>query len=131
MMKKILELTGLRMTHREYRANLDGLNIFFGAVLGFVLAGAEALGTVAFSVLLLMTASMVVTILYISSSDKRLTYAVFAIIAVAVLPRVFDGFFPGLQVLPRNLQPTLAVWVGMTILVEFLPRGAPDGKADQ
>lgn len=32
----------MRMTKREYRANIRGLNIVSGAVLGFVLAGAAA-----------------------------------------------------------------------------------------
>jgi uncharacterized cupin superfamily protein len=33
-----------RMTPGEYRANVDGLNLFFGAVLGVVMATTDRLG---------------------------------------------------------------------------------------
>jgi hypothetical protein len=121
-MTRFLSFRPFRMTQREYRANLDGLNIFFGAVLGFVLAGAETLSPFAFTLLLIMTASIVITILYISSSDHRLTYTMFAIAVIATLPLLPNALMPGVAFLPRNLQPTLAVWLGMTIFVEFAPR---------
>lgn len=71
-----IRLNGLKMTEREYRANLSGLNIFFGAVLGFVLAGTERMSPLGFALLLTLTASVVVTILYITASKHRLTYIV-------------------------------------------------------
>ena len=30
------------MSHREYKANLSGMNIFFGAILGVVMAESES-----------------------------------------------------------------------------------------
>ena len=69
MLRKIA--AGVRMTPREYRANIDGLNIFFGAVLGFVLAGSEALTSIWFGFLLGATAGIVISILYIPASNKR------------------------------------------------------------
>lgn len=111
----------LRMTQQEYRANISGMNIFFGAVLGVVMAGSEALAPLNFAALLFVTASIVITILYVSSSPHRLTYAVFAGVFTAFLPRVFEEVLPGTPA-PPNLQPTLAVWLTMTLIVEFAPR---------
>lgn len=111
-----------RMTEREYRANIEGLNIFFGAVLGFVLAGSENLAMLPFAGLLLIVAGTVISILYISSSDKRVTYALLTVMLVAVLPRVMGNLLGHGTPMPPKVQPTLAVWAAMTILIEFLPR---------
>lgn len=59
------------MDEREYSASKSGLQIVFGAVLGFVLAGAEAFGPFAFATLLLITSGGVASILYISASPYR------------------------------------------------------------
>lgn len=109
------------MTHNEYRANITGLNIFFGAVLGVVMAGAEALTTRGFAILLLLTAGIVISILYISASRRRIVYAVLAGILVAVLPTIFAILSLG-GALPAKLQPTLAVWALMMAVIEFVPR---------
>lgn len=115
------------MTDREYRANIEGLNIFFGAVLGFVLAGAETLDARHFALVLLMISSAVVTILYITASHKRISYAALAVVVIALLPHVADQLLGANAHLPPKVQPTLAVWAAMMILVEFAPRGAaPD-----
>lgn len=120
------------MSHAEYRANLQGLNIFFGAVLGFVLAGTESLESWRFAFLLLISAGIVVSILYISASSRRLAYAGFTLAVIAALPLIADGAVLGAEELPPKLQPTLAVWVAMTILIEFLPRerAAPTKDAE-
>jgi hypothetical protein len=112
----------IRMTEREYRANIDGLNIFFGAVLGFVLAGSEALGDFWFGVLLVVTAGIVVSILYITASKQRLVYSALALGIILTLGEWLEPFLPGAASIPAKLQPTLAVWALLTILVEFLPR---------
>ena len=112
----------VRMTDAEYRANLNGLNIFFGAILGFVLAGTETLAPLPFSALLTMTAGVVISILYISSSERRIAYAVMTMILIAAMHRWMLPLLPQGSQLPQNLQPTLAVWALMTIFVEFLPR---------
>ena len=115
----------MRMSEREYRANLDGMNIFFGAVLGIVLGGTEAMAPLKFAGLLAMSAGMVVSILYISSSRHRLAYAAVAVILIALLPRLLSDMFEPGEV-SAHLQPTLAVWVAMVIGVEFVPREAPE-----
>ena len=110
-----------RMTHAEYRANLDGLNIFFGAVLGFVMAGTEVLRPTQFAAMLFITAGAVIGILYISSSRHRLAYCALAGVVSYLMPEMLKDIFVHSQV-PRHLQPTLLVWTAMTTLVEFLPR---------
>jgi len=111
-----------RMTRSEYRANLNGLGIFFGAVLGFVMAGTDTLPPRDFALTLFFSATVVITILYVSSSPRRILYAILSAVLIAALPRLLGELLsPGAQI-PRNLQPTLAVWLGITLLVEFLPR---------
>ncbi len=116
----------IRMTEREYRANIDGLNIFFGAVLGFVLAGSESLDNVWFGVLLAMTSGIVVSILYITASEQRLTYSALSLVMIAMLDRVLEDALPGVNSVPDKLQSCLLVWALMTIAVEFLPRERPE-----
>lgn len=114
-----------RMTQGEYRANLNGLGIFFGAVLGFVMAGTDTLGPRDFATTLFLSATVVITILYVSSSPRRIVYAVLSAILIAALPRILAQLLSDGAQIPRNLQPTLAVWLGITLLVEFLPREKP------
>jgi hypothetical protein len=111
-----------RMTHGEYRANLNGLGIFFGAVLGFVMAGTETLEPIDFALTLFLAATVVITILYVSSSPRRIAYALVSAILIAGLPRILGELLSEGAQIPRNLQPTLAVWLGITLIVEFLPR---------
>lgn len=120
---KFIDRIGLgRMSLGEYKANLNGLGIFFGAVLGFVMASTENLGTKDYTVVLVGTASMVITILYVSSSRQRLGYAALAAAGIALMPYATKMLLtPGAK-LPLQLQPTLAVWLAMTVAIEFAPR---------
>jgi len=112
----------IRMTEREYRANIDGLNIFFGAVLGFVLAGSETLDNVWFGVLLAGTAGIVVSILYITASVHRIAYSILALVLVVSMSSWLEDILPGTASIPAKLQPCLLVWALLTMSVEFLPR---------
>lgn len=113
------------MTEREYRANIEGLNIFFGAVLGFVLAGAEALDAGRFAVVLLLVGMTVVTILYITASHRRLSYALLAAVVIATMPHIASELLDG-AALPAKVQPTLAVWAALITAIEFAPRERAD-----
>lgn len=110
-----------RMTTGEHRANVDGLNMFFGAVLGIVLSGTDALPAGAFALLLAISATAVLAILYVGASPNRLAYAAVATVYVALLPMVI-GRFVGTGAVPPHLQPTLAVWLLFVLVVEFAPR---------
>ncbi len=116
------------MTQREYRANLEGLNIVFGAVLGFVLAGAEELDSWGFARLLLLSVGAVVTILYISASKYRVIYAGLSVVFAIALPLMAQRMD---LVVPGKLMPTLLVWSLFAIVLEFAPRGAPEAEIDE
>lgn len=132
---RLVDLKSLgRMTEGEYRANLNGLGIFFGAVLGFVMAGTETLGPRDFALTLFLSATAVICILYVSSSPQRLFYAAITALYIAILPTVLHDLLGKGAAIPRNLQPTLAVWLVITLFVEFMPRdrtaaGKPDDEA--
>lgn len=108
------------MDEREYRANISGLQIVFGAVLGFVLAGAEAFGARDFAMLLLATIGAVVAILYISASQRRFAYTALALGYALALPWIIPRIT---QVdAPEKLAPTLLIWTLFQAGVEFAPR---------
>ena len=136
-MTRVFARTGLgRMSTGEYQANLNGMNMFFGAVLGFVLSGTEKLNAWQFGVMLASLAAVVITVLYISSSKHRLMYALMALIYAATLPQMMDFMLRSHDIVPDKVRPTLLVWIIMTILVEFWARektetaATMDGKAD-
>lgn len=110
------------MTAGEYRANQNGLNTFFGAVLGFVISGIDFLDPLRFAYLLLILGGLVISILYIHGSPHRFNYAFLTLVLVAVLPRIAEPAIPDGAAFPGKIQATLAVWTLMTIFVEFMPR---------
>ncbi len=116
-------LKPFRITAREAGANISGLNIVFGAVLGFVLASTETMNVRDYSVTLFYSATLAILILYISHSKHRLIYALVSIAFVAGLPIILGeqlGSDP--SKIPEKLQPTFAVWLVMTLMMEFWPR---------
>ena len=122
-MTRVFARTGLgRMSTGEYQANLNGMNMFFGAVLGFVLSGTEKLSSWQFGVMLAALAAVVITVLYISSSKHRLGYALLAVLYAATFPEGMDFMLRSNDVVPDKVRPTLLVWIAMTIMVEFWAR---------
>ena len=109
-----------RITDGEYDANVRGMNILFGAVLGFVLADASDLAAFDFGLVLLRSASVVVMILYLAQSEYKLFYLISTAAAIAALPFVQTDVL-GVDAIPQ-LQPTLAVWAMMVVVVEMMPR---------
>jgi hypothetical protein len=105
-----------RINEDEYRANLAGMNTFFGAVLGFVLADVQTDSMFRFANVLIVTAGTVISILYISASPKRWWYALLTFFFIWFLPRLLREEAGDLG----RLQVTLAVWTGMTLFVEAL-----------
>lgn len=118
----------LRMTQGEYRANITGMNVVFGAVLGFVLAGAGTMTTDQFIFVLMIAASGVVTILYLGSSPYKLFYAVLGAVLVASLPELLG--LVDVEPMPK-LQATLGVWLMITLIIEALPRVSTTEATDK
>jgi hypothetical protein len=107
-----------RITEREYRANINGINIVFGAVLGFVLAGAEGLPPQDFAGLLFISAFVVVMILYLGSTEYTLFYALATAASIVFLPFLLEVAGVTRTEVPQ-LQPTLGVWAIMIVLAEL------------
>lgn len=113
-----------RISESEYRANISGMNIVFGAVLGFVLAGAEGLPPLDFMTVLFVSALAVILILYLGSTEYTLFYGAGAGLLIFFIPNILTD---QLRINPiPYLQPTLAVWAFMVVLVELLPRERHD-----
>jgi hypothetical protein len=89
--------------------------------LGFVLAAAEGLTTLAFLTVLALTIGVVVTILYIRASETKVQYVLLPGIGIAALPSAFSTLVEG-GIMPAKLQPTLAAWAFVMAMVEFAPR---------
>ena len=112
--------TTVAMTEGEYRANINGINMVFGAVLGFVLAGSENMPTESFLAVLLMSVGVVVSILYLASSEYRLFYALLTALTIFLLPHALHDILVE-HPMPK-LQPTLAAWAITVLFIELLPR---------
>jgi len=112
--------TEFRITEREYEANINGMNIVFGAVLGFVLAGAEGLPPADFMFVLFVSALAVIMILYLGSTDYLLFYGLCAGALIFALPLILDEEFETKPI--PYLQPTLIVWAIMVTVLELSPR---------
>ena len=113
-------------TDSEVAANHAGMNTFFGAVLGFVMAGSENLDQLEFAYMLMVVAATVISILYVSASRQKVAYAAVSVAAILLLPRTVGAVLEKGEGIPPKLQATLLVWTAMSILVEFLPRRPND-----
>lgn len=131
-LSKFVTSMGLgRMSEGEYRANLSGINMFFGAVLGVVLAGIEKLNSYEFGFVLLVLAGIVTSIMFISGSRNRLSYAIYALVLSLLSPRLIDVVLRTTDALPPKVVPTVVAWTLMTIAVEFWGRdrgASPEGE---
>ncbi len=120
-------------TESEYRAALNALNIFFGVVIGVSLGGVEAMGRGDYMMLLLLTSTIVIAILYVSYLHRPLWNAIMLAAILGGFWYVVEGRqgggFLDFEV-PDKLMPTLWVWAGMAIVTEFSPR-SPDPEQDQ
>ena len=122
-------------TRREKAGTIDGINLFFGALLGANLGVADRLPAMSYAQLMALLAGLVVTIRIVSVSERRL-YAYFSLALYVVLMMVVL-LVPALGIdgLARDdlqrLALTLAIWVGATVLVEFMPVRDAASPADE
>ena len=111
---------------RQHRAGaMDGLNLFFGALLGANLGTLEGLKLVHYLGMIAVLAARVMALRMISTSDRRapaialLGFYGVVLVAVAVSP----GLRPeGLLVDDLNkLVATMAVWIFLAMIIELAP----------
>jgi hypothetical protein len=113
-------------TESEYRANLTGLNTFFGAVLGFVMAETERLDAMEFAYVLFIVSGVVISILYVNASSQKIAYSVLTFVLIAALPYFVSNVLDKGESLPEKLQSTLFVWALLSVVVEYFPRRTDD-----
>jgi hypothetical protein len=116
-------------TESEYRANLTGLNTFFGAVLGFVMAETERLDATEFAYVLFIVSGIVISILYVHASSQKIAYSVITLVLIATLPYFVSNVLDKGEALPEKLQPALFVWAFLSVVVEYFPRRPDDPPA--
>ena len=122
-------------TRREKAGTIDGINLFFGALLGANLGVADRLPTLSYAQLIALLAGLVVTIRIVSVSERRIyAYGTLAAYVALILVILFvpalgiDGLA---QDDMQRLVLTLAIWVSATVLVEFMPVREVAAPADE
>ncbi len=119
-----------KLTQREYEASLNALNIFFGAIIGVSLGNIEAMSVEDYVVLLLATATIVSTILIVSYSHRRIwnMMMMFSLLGLAWYVDIYK--VKGIDIdFPEKLLPTLSVWAGLAVLLEFTEK-TPEPDAE-
>ena len=118
------------MSHKEYEANMAGINIVFGAMVGVVMGNVNEMEPLDYSIFLALVASFVINLLYISASKHRITYACMgaALLAIAWLlaADIETKFNIDPDLFEKRLLPVATVWFLMVSGIEFLPRGKPE-----
>ena len=129
------KLKGLfTQTPREKTATVDGIGLFFGALLGANLGTLDGLGPYDYAYVVIILAATVMTLRIFSTSARR-RYA-YTLLGLYVALVAFVLYFPGQR--PDGLSDTdaarlaitLAVWLGAVLTVEFYPM-APGTGDDQ
>lgn len=119
------------MSDKEYKANLSGMNIFFGAIIGVVMASYESSSPLLYIAVLMFSASLVIIMLYISASKRRIVYSTMAMLLVGYLwfLALSDSYFFDFDPtwLKSKYLPTMSAWLAMILFIEFTPRERPDG----
>lgn len=112
-------------TKREKVGTIDGINLFFGALLGANLGTLGGMSLGEYIKLVALLGGLVMTIRLVSVSERRGyalgTLGCYVILAGLVL------FVPALQ--PKGLSPddldrlvaTVGIWIAATMLTEFYP----------
>jgi hypothetical protein len=125
-----------RNTEGGKAGTIDGLNLFFGALLGANLGTVGQMPLLSYLELILLLAGAVITLRMLSTSAKRrmmlVTIGFYALLlaAIALLPELHpDGLAVGDL---HRLVVTLAVWIVCVVAAELTPMEAespPDPQA--
>jgi Na+-transporting NADH:ubiquinone oxidoreductase subunit NqrB len=112
-------------SERERSGTIDGLNLFFGALLGANLGTLDGLSLGDYSRLVVLLAGTVVTLRMVSTSERRRT--MFALLGLYLLILAAMTFLPRMQ--PKGLAlddfhrltATLAIWILFVATTELSP----------
>jgi hypothetical protein len=118
----------LTQTSRERQGSMDGLGLFFGALLGANLGTVDQLPLYDYIQLIVLLAGTVMVVRIISTSERRI-YALFTLAFYVFLIGAFLGV-PAMR--PDGLSAdsaarlgaTLAVWVIFVLFLEYWPTSA-------
>lgn len=114
-----------RQTQSGKVGGLDGLNLFFGALLGANLGTIERVPLFDYVKLIVLLAGTVMTIRMISTSKQRRYMFGLVLFYAALITAMF--LVPDLR--PQGMVPddlnrlvaTLAIWIGFVLLIELTP----------
>ena len=114
-----------RYSHGEKAGSVDGLNLFFGALLGANLGTMQTLPLADYGKLVVLLAGTVMVLRMVSTSERRAK--VFALVAVYIALVAANFFLP--QFKPKGLPDrdlfklaaTLAIWLIFVLVAEFTP----------
>jgi asparagine N-glycosylation enzyme membrane subunit Stt3 len=115
----------LRSTAGDRAGSIDGINLFFGALLGANLGTMQTLPLLVYVQIILVLVAGVMIIRMISTSERRWFVLASAVVLVPAIGAMF--FIPMLKPrgLPEDAQnkllATLAIWLVCVLLVEFQP----------
>jgi hypothetical protein len=119
-------MRGLIVKNRANRAGaVDGLNLFFGALLGANLGTLDNLKLVHYVQLIVLLAAIVLSLRLVSTADKR--WPVITLLGVygamlAAIAAIPDLQPQGLRVEDfHKLVATIAVWVALALALELAP----------
>ena len=121
-----VRMTGIwTQTKREKLGEIDGLNLFFGALLGANLGTLDALPIVEYAKLIVLLAGAVAAIRMAATSERRVFAFATLLLYVATLAGVLlvPRFKPeGMAEADlQRLVVTLAVWIGTAVIFEIYP----------
>ncbi len=115
----------LRQTHSERMGGIDGVNLFFGALLGANLGTIERLSLGDYIQLIIVLAGTVVTLRLVSTSDRRgyalatLGLYIFLVAVYLIAPPLRpEGLSSDAA---ARLGATLAVWILLVLTLEYWP----------
>jgi hypothetical protein len=110
---------------------IDGLNLFFGALLGANLGTIQELQGFVYFQMILLLAGTVIVIRMVSTSERRtymlVSVAIYAILVGAYLlwPPVQPKGIPAADL--QRLAMTLGIWIALVLAAELKPIGRADG----
>jgi len=123
MLKKVMF-----QTEREKGGTLDGINLFFGALLGANLGSLDGVSLTGYALIVLVLAGMVMALRTFAESERRF-YASFTLAAYmfGVSFLLYRGTaLDGFAVEDRwRLAITIAIWVSAVVMAVLFPTFDP------